>query len=54
MNNDNPTTPRRFQVPKRKARPTFGGYYRWREMMDLLKLWPEDKAEEWHERNLEK
>jgi hypothetical protein len=34
-------------------RPPFGGYYRWREMMDKLELWPEDKAEKWQDRELE-
>ena len=36
-----------------KAPPPYGGYYRWREMMDALDLWPEKRKEEWQERNLE-
>jgi hypothetical protein len=48
-----PSPSRKFIPQKEDKAPKFGGYYRWREMMDKLDLWPEKRKEEWNKRNLE-
>jgi hypothetical protein len=49
-----PSPPARKFISKDYGKaPKFGGYYRWREMMDKLELWPEKRKEEWNKRNLE-